>query len=385
MPAKSQKINMLLMIFLITAISGFYLIDNLYFGTVVSGIGRLTLLFEVLALGYIFWNSKVMKRLSPIAINIMLFGLIMQISILVNNDGAVEDLLNQIVNAGYWLLAFLYAYVWVRKNNSIMFCVNFFAISFLLIFYLYIEITKVTYLSLTAVNFVYFVILMLPLLLMLHNTTFKLLALSMMFGAVVLSFKRAGMLALMFGILAHFFIEYYISNRNRRVQILLLSLLVAMLIAGGMWDSSNSEMGSFWDSRMETIISDGGSGRFDIWEETILLQMNSDIAGWIVGHGYSRVYLDSQLSQSAHNDFMEILYDYGIFALILYLNIYRYLFTYFKAMCIKKVKLAAPFGVSIVMFIMLSVVSHLVIYPTYFVYLSFFWGAALAKFDNENS
>ena len=38
-----------------------------------------------------------------------------------------------------------------------------------------------------------------------------------------------------------------------------------------------------------------------------------------MGHGYNAVLVDSPIHLSAHNDFLEILYDYGLVGLSLYL------------------------------------------------------------------
>ena len=71
----------------------------------------------------------------------------------------------------------------------------------------------------------------------------------------------------------------------------------------------------------------------------------------------------------AHSDFLEVLYDYGLVGLFLYvlllLSFIRKAIKLRQARC----KSFAAFTAAILIYIILSSISHLIIYPTYIVFL----------------
>ena len=135
--------------------------------------------------------------------------------------------------------------------------------------------------------------------------------------------------------------------------------------------------------RLETIFEDKGSGRLGIWENTWEMQMDSSLAGWIFGHGFNAVYINSVPQYSAHNDFLEVLYDFGIIGFILYINFYIIIIKYSKKLYNARSKYTAPFVSSIVLALIMSITSHLIIFPTYFIYLCLFWGVIIADCDKN--
>ena len=91
---------------------------------------------------------------------------------------------------------------------------------------------------------------------------------------------------------------------------------------------------------------------------------------------------DITMALSAHNDFLEVLYDFGaigfIFYVLIHLSLIKWTLRLFRA----RSELAFPVLISYVCFIVMSMVSHLILYPTYFGLLTAFWAYAECK-DNE--
>ena len=103
-------------------------------------------------------------------------------------------------------------------------------------------------------------------------------------------------------------------------------------------------------------------------------QFDSSILEWMFGHGYNSVMDTVLWGLSSHCDYLEILYNYGIVAEIL--------FIYFILILIKKavrlVRVNSIYGngyiSSVVIFLVASLPSHMLTYSTYFLSICFFWG-----------
>ena len=101
-----------------------------------------------------------------------------------------------------------------------------------------------------------------------------------------------------------------------------------------------------------------------------------------MGHGFDTVLENSPLQLSAHCDFLEVLYDYGICGMILYLAFYRRLWSGFIKLYRQGSELAAPMGFTFIVAFVVSLFSHLVIFPTYFLGFCLFWGLAMGSVDS---
>ncbi len=81
---------------------------------------------------------------------------------------------------------------------------------------------------------------------------------------------------------------------------------------------------------------------------------------------------------SAHNEYLEIIYDYGLIALIVYLGLWIYVIKQFIFHYRNDTVYFIPYALSICIFAVMSVVSQLVLYVSYFLYLVMFWGIVQA-------
>ena len=132
--------------------------------------------------------------------------------------------------------------------------------------------------------------------------------------------------------------------------------------------------------RLGTIRDDEGSGRGEIYMYTWNMIQSSDFVSLLFGHGYNAVSRDSIFELSAHTDLLEVLYDYGIVGFVLYILLVVRLVVFSN-----KIKLYLPqyFGAyvsSIALFIVISLFSHLIIFPTYFLFLCAFWGLLIGEY-----
>ena len=83
---------------------------------------------------------------------------------------------------------------------------------------------------------------------------------------------------------------------------------------------------------------------------------------FLLGNGYGTVLRNSQLQLSAHNDFLEVTYDYGFVGLLLYLAAFISLSIYIIKMILERSRFAPPFVLLLVIYLILSMISHIIIY-----------------------
>ena len=114
--------------------------------------------------------------------------------------------------------------------------------------------------------------------------------------------------------------------------------------------------------RFENIEKDKGSGRLEVWEITSSMIVDQDIIKLFVGNGYNTVLRDSRLQLSAHNDFLEVAYDYGLIGLFLYVCAFISLGLYIVKMILTRSKYAPSAAMLFIIYSAQSLISHIIIY-----------------------
>lgn len=202
---------------------------------------------------------------------------------------------------------------------------------------------------------------------------------------LLLCMKRTGFIAFVAGIVVYILVEYRSAPKGskKRVFVLLGGLLA--LTAMYFFIMENTR-GTF--SVIDRLLSTGqtsNEGREDVWPVVISMIRHSDIIALIFGHGFDTVIENSPLALSAHCDFLEVIYDYGVSGLLLYLTIYKRLWNGFIKMYRQGSELAAPMSFTFVTAFVVSLFSHLIIFPTYFLGFCLFWGLAIGSVDSEEA
>ena len=223
-------------------------------------------------------------------------------------------------------------------------------------------------------NAVFYVVLLFPWLLLSSKRWLRLAALLFIVAVSVLSLKRSAMFIAAGCVLVVFYFEF-LKDSQHRLRSLLFGL--AAFIAGYcLIDYINSSNQGAAIERIAHIEEDKGSGRLDRFAEVIeLIKEERDPVKIVFGHGYRSVELNFGSSSSAHNDFLEVAYDYGFLGLIIYLAIHLALLAKMISLWRAKSQYTESYASSYCIFIVMSMVSHLIIYPTYFVLLASYWGA----------
>ena len=306
---------------------------------------------------------------------------------LVNMD-VINTSINNIVLVSFHWVSVLYVSYFLKKrsNNNVSDDNVIILLISLNVLMSYFNMSNVSAGRLLSVNSIYWLVLCFPLILKLKIVVLRYSLVLFVLVATAASLKRTAIIAIVLGLSTYGIIKGILNMKLKRSST--ISLILVLITAGIVVYSYDYYSEKYHFDLYKRFISlevDDGSGRGVIYKDVVDLQFKSNILGWVFGHGQGAVIMNTFSGKSAHNDFLEVLFDYGIFAFLLYLGIYHQLLRLLIRMLSVSSDLAAPLGASIVIFITVSLFSHLIIYPTYFVLLCLFWGISLAEYENEEN
>lgn len=335
---------------------------------------------------YLLFNIKVLLFSPPIIKTSLTLGIGILISGLFHmNNLTLYYFFNNLNNVFYCLAPSFAFYILIRNYpNLLKFTLNTFVITLPILIYFFFNFytTVNIFDNSLALNQAYYILLLLPFVLTLKNKQLRVLGAILIGLTIFLSLKRAGIIAFSFSILGYLF--YQKSDFKQKIKkpfniIFVLGLIGLLIFSFGLvFEISNNVL----HDRFSSMNEDGGSGRTLIWKEVINLQMNSDFTGFLWGNGQNAVKL-SEVGFSAHNDFQEVLYNYGIFNFLIYLLFHISIFRYLKKIKRISISIFRPLLTAYIIFIILSTISHLIVYPSYFVYLTSFIGILIGYTKNS--
>ncbi len=290
--------------------------------------------------------------------------------------GGIVNAVNLYTSMTLWIYIYLAFYTYSFYNNSLgnprtllLLSVLFFLL--LLVNYFAGVQIKDTYAYIES----YFLITILPLAFLLENRKITSAILILAVVASVLSGKRTGAISCII-----VFVIYVMSN-HKTIQTRILSILKLIVIVVCCYFLLSLLLETRFDlliDRMMALSDDGGSGRDQVFALVLNDFGKSDFFQTIFGHGYNSVINSpSSLGYSAHNEFLETLYDYGLIGNLLYISIFIVLWRNYRKIKIKKVKTA--YLVSILVFFINSLFSHQILYTTNIIMLCAFWGYCDAR------
>ncbi|MGN0318529.1 MAG: O-antigen ligase family protein [Lachnospira sp.] len=197
----------------------------------------------------------------------------------------------------------------------------------------------------------------------------------LVFISIFTTFKRGGILALGLGLCAYLLVkEVLIGKKISKLMYFCLSLaliVVAFVVLDNMFDNILLE-------RFLNIKNDGGSNRDQVWATTWQMIQQSDFEHLLFGHGYNTVVTDSPLGLSAHNDFLECIYDFGLFGSLFYWMLHiSFIKQIFRNIRLRNTE-AAIMAFAYTFFLVLSLISHVLIYP-WLAFMGMSWGMGCAS------
>ncbi len=232
-------------------------------------------------------------------------------------------------------------------------------------------------------NTIYYALLQLPLFLCIKDKKKQFIILAIFSILAIISIKRSCILMIlciwaMYG--ANYVFRSTLKDKFKSIVIVVLISILGICA----FFFVDSRMGGGVSNRLEETASDDtGNGRTTIYEITILMQLTSSVDEWIFGHGHYGVWKDSPSEISAHNDFLEVMYDYGCIIFFLYLCLWGYVIKRLIYLYRRQSPYLLAYMASFAIFFVMSMVSHLVLYTSYFNLLIIFWAFIEAQIKTE--
>lgn len=324
----------------------------------------ITLFFK----GVVFENSFFRR--------ILLLGLFILIQTLVFEHSHPLTCLNTIISACWWVFpSYLFYWITIRlKDNALNIFKKYFVrlliVEVIMFFVLYFLVMEDRVQS----NMIYWSALLIPYLFLIPDYARRNLLVIAMMLVVAFSLKRSAFIYGTFAILLIIWNKWSVDKNLLRALI----FVIFMTTLAFAFFSISESMENSTISRFENF-SEGGDVRSDIYEivwEKFLLKTPMEK---FFGNGYQSTLFggiteDLGFTKTAHDDFLEVLCDYGIIGLIIYiLLIVRIIKTVIKSRKIDNKVFLVNLQV-LATFIVMSTISHLIIYPSYFAFLTAWWG-----------
>lgn len=237
-------------------------------------------------------------------------------------------------------------------------------------------------------NVVYYLLMFLPLTAMIKSNLLRKILYLLQGFVVLVSNKRTALMAFVcYCLYSEWMNNKGITGRKKAYKGIAYVLIVIILYITFPIICQKLNITVFNELEVAHIAEDGGSNRLFIYGQLWSAQKKSDLLHWGIGSGYnsvllSRICTDGVLggNVSAHNDFLEVLYDYGIVGLVSYVSFFVCIIGKAIKMLKDKYKYIVPFMASILMVLTISLTSHLVIYLNYYAVIFAFWALCLADY-----
>lgn len=233
-----------------------------------------------------------------------------------------------------------------------------------------------------ATSGVYTFLYLLPFFLVSTKLTVKITGIIFVLLITAFSMKRGGAIALSLGLYLYYLVDIHCKRKVIKPKVVINAFCVICVL----YLIVSIFMQEYFDNiiqRMNLIADDEGSGRLEIFSLTWKMIINSDFVSLVFGHGWNAVVSKHEMGLSAHNDFLEIIYDFGIIGLVFYIMFVISMFKTAISMIRKRSENAAPFMFSVGTFATNSLYSHIIIYPFNLIVFAAVWGYLLGKENFE--
>ncbi len=292
-----------------------------------------------------------------------------------------------LIAVSWWVIVFILFYsIFVNdfKNNYYHKLIKLYPYFYFLIFALSLykmvfRVGSINYgiIEANALNSVYWVLLLVPFAFLLKNTKLRYIILVLTFISVIISSKRGATIAISLVII------FSLIKDSFQWKHLLRNLIYGAIMLVGLFfilEKTISIIDVNVINRFEKTDFEEES-RMYLYIDTWNSYISKDMTHKIFGSGYRSTAIDrgGLLSKTAHNDYLEVLYDYGILGLILYLYLTWQIVNRLKIMYRIGGKYFHAYFSAFIIFFVMSMVSHLIIYPTYFAYIVIIWALTEAQ------
>lgn len=210
------------------------------------------------------------------------------------------------------------------------------------------------------------------------NKRWRAVVIVLQFAAVFLSAKRTALLAFAIALVVYYLIDAQLKAREKfsralKTVVVLAVALFAFYIVSRYIDARfNLRI----YERLFRLSEDGGSGRDILYTRIWNAFRSSNFMEQLFGHGMNTAGKVAGFGQ-AHNDLLEVLYDYGVFAVLALIVFYISLIVESVRLVKRRSPYAAAFAFSLIVGLFLAMFSYFFTYFTYVTAYLAFWGYVL--------
>ncbi len=301
---------------------------------------------------------------------------------MLNSKSIVTDLIRVLM----WTTSYYASYIMVKINDNYERYLNYtFTVIFLTSCYFFFKGKETQMYNSNmgieiGTNAVFCVLTVLPFVLMIGNRKLSSIAIFLALFCVIFSNKRSASIITAIALIPTVK-SLFSSRRNSLVKYMLIIITIAACAWLFLYVSNNYLGGRIFN-RFENMSEDGGSGRTEQWELVVNSFFNSNTTEMLFGHGHYAV-ADLGRSSASHNDFLDVVYDYGLVVFVIYLYIHYQIIKTTFCMWKQRWLIFESYFFMTVVFVVMSFISILVVQQRYLIYIGIYWGMIEALRDKE--
>lgn len=226
----------------------------------------------------------------------------------------------------------------------------------------------------------YFPLFILPILLLSSSRIVRYSAIVITSIIIISSVKRGGLITLGICLMVYVYVMQWISGKNKMRQIIIVAVVIAMM-SGVIYFLMQSEENNVIE-RVMSIKDDGGSERDVLWRDVFNQIQDREFISHLIGNGYRSTQKVTVYALPAHNDVLEIWYDFGGIGIILYGMAFLSLCIYTIRLLKRKSRYAPHLAMTLTFYFLLSMISIVILY-FWMVLLMFTIGIIAGLADRE--
>lgn len=278
------------------------------------------------------------------------------------------------------VISFFFFYRLCYNNNALRICTFGFIALFIFASYYFVHILRLNGVLIAGFvggqsNLIYWPFMIIPFILLLEDKWYKIALMIIITALSLLSLKRGAMIEITI-IWAYYLFK--ISSGTKRKKRLTIAIIISFVII-------SSYMQMYTDvaiDRFNSMKTDEGSGRYEIWKSLISNLNDNSIFDWVLGNGEGSIKVTGHTS--GHNDFLHILFQYGIVGALLYLTIIITAVKRFLSMKNTASNYKVSYFASISTAIIIGMISDLWVSYCYFTFITAYWGCIEGTIDRNN-
>lgn len=226
-----------------------------------------------------------------------------------------------------------------------------------------------------ASNSIYYVMSASIFIFLIRNNFLKIALLVLPCMAMLLVGKSTCLLAMAVSVC--FYFQKMLLHSRSKIWIMagiVMAVFIAAFFGEGLFNVSDTIAGLGED------VDSGGNGRFEIWTTVLQRYSSSDFFHILFGNGAQAV--SKAINIGGHNDFIEVLFDFGLIGLILYLSFWWSLIQRIREFA-PKTDVRLAYIVSLIVYAAASIFSNFINTQIEMLFFVMFWGITYNQINNK--